>query len=144
MSLLSITSSFAGKAMSSASGPVKSRERDLPAVRQAVAGASQMKMQYRTAHIPWPFICSDHLPFRLKGYSNAVTLSLLPAGQIPALEGLMSSVNLRDLLAGRRSTLPEPLCCMHSSEDTSARLSERSLRSMELLLLNLIHQSDIS
>jgi hypothetical protein len=109
----------------------------LPAVRQVAAIASRLGIQYRTTHIPWPFMSSDHLSFRLKGYPNAVTLSLLPSGQIPLLENLMCEIRPIKLLTGRRPTLPEPLHCIHSSSDSSASLSEHSLKLMLSLLIEL-------
>ena len=118
--------------------PIKAKETELPALREVEKAASQLPLPFKSAHIPWPFLTSDHLSFRLRGFANALTLSLLPRSQVPVLESLLSRVSLSRLLAGQRPALPEPLSFIHSDKDTSSNLSENSLRLMLSLLLELI------
>ena len=118
--------------------PIKARETELPALREVEKAASRLALPFKSVHIPWPFLSSDHLSFRLRGFANALTMSLLPRSQVPALERLLSRVSLSRLLAGRRPALPEPLSFIHSDKDTSSKLSENSLRLMLSLLLELI------
>ena len=123
--------------------PVKGKEIHLAAVRQVKKAASILGLPFKTAHIPWPLLSSDHLSFRLKGFSNAVTLSLLPSNQIPVFERLLETLSLIKLLTGRRPTLPEPLHSIHSIDDTSSKLDESSLKLMLSLLLELIRGADV-
>ncbi|MBT9142942.1 MAG: hypothetical protein DDT32_00945 [Syntrophomonadaceae bacterium] len=118
--------------------PIKSKETNLPAFREVEKAASRLALPLKSAHIPWLLLSSDHLSFRLKGFANAVTLSLLPRSQVPILEGLLSKVSLSKLLVGRRPVLPEPLSLIHSDKDTSANLNEDSLRLALSVLLELI------
>ena len=118
--------------------PVKAKETSLPALREVEKAASRLALPFKSAHIPWPFLSSDHLSFRLRGLANALTLSLLPQSQVPTFESLLSRVSLLKLLAGRRPVLPEPLSFIHSDKDTSSNLSENSLRLMLSLSLELI------
>ena len=118
--------------------PIRGKESNLPALRVVEKAAYRLGLPSKSAHIPWLLLSSDHLSFRLKGMPNAVTLSLLPASQIPVLDDLLVSLSLKGLLAGRRPVLPEPLCFIHSDRDTSSRLNERSLQLMLSLLLEVI------
>lgn len=117
--------------------PVKDRERHLVALKEVEAAATRLGLPFRTAHIPWFFLNSDHLSFRLRGLANALTLSLLPASQVPVLERWIQDLSLRRRLFGRRPPLPEPLSFIHTPEDTSSRLNEDSLGLMLALLLKL-------
>ena len=118
--------------------PIKKNEENLPAVKLVERAATQLKLGLKLAHIPWLLLSSDHLSFRLRGMSNSLTLSLLPAAQVPVLERLISGLSLPGLLFGRSPVLPEPLSFIHTAKDTSSRLSEDSLRLMLSLLLELI------
>jgi len=118
--------------------PIRGKETNLPALRVVEKAASRLALPSKSAHIPWLFLSSDHLSFRLKGIPNAVTLSLLPTSQSPVLENLLASLSLVRLLAGRRPVLPEPLCFIHSDKDTSSHLNESSLKLMLSLLLEVI------
>ena len=123
--------------------PVKGREIELSAVKQVQAVASRLGMPFRSAHIPWLLFSSDHLPFRLRGFANALTLSLLPSSQVPVLEEMLATMSFTRLLVGQRPVLPEPLSYIHSRSDNSARIEESSLKLMLSLLLGLVarHQS---
>ncbi|MDP2931561.1 MAG: M28 family peptidase, partial [Chloroflexota bacterium] len=118
--------------------PVRPREVDLAAVREVAEAAARLALPFQTVHIPWPLLSSDHLSFRLKGMANAITLSLLPQSQVPALENLLTGVSIPRLLTGRRPVLPEPLLIVHTPGDNSSRLSESSLQLMLSLVLELI------
>jgi hypothetical protein len=83
-------------------------------------------------------LSSDHLAFRFKGLANSITLTLLPASQIPAFESMLAGLNIRRLLTGKRPVLPEPLSFIHSRRDTSAHLSESSLQLMLSVLLEIV------
>jgi len=121
--------------------PVKKREIDLAAVKQAQAAASRLGVPFRSAHIPWQLFSSDHLSFRLRGFANAVTLSLLPSGQIPILEEMLATMSFARLLIGKRPLLPEPLSYIHSHGDSAAKIEERSLKLMLSLLLELVRDT---
>jgi Zn-dependent M28 family amino/carboxypeptidase len=118
--------------------PIKGKEIDLAAVKQVKAVASRLAIPSRSAHIPWQLFSSDHLSFRLRGFANAVTLSLLPSGQVPILEEALATVSFPRLLIGQRPILPEPLSYIHSRGDNSAKLDEKSLGLMLSLILELI------
>lgn len=117
--------------------PVKSSEVNLEAVRQVQQAASRLAIPFKSAHVPWPFFTSDHLSFRWRGIANAVTLSLLPTSEVPLLEKLLSNLSLRQLLRGQRPALPGPLSLIHTGGDTTSHLSEKSLRLMLSLVLEL-------
>jgi hypothetical protein len=118
--------------------PIKSKEANLPALKEVEQAAARLELPFRSVHIPWPFMSSDHLSFRLLGFPNALTLSLLPGNCVPLLEAV-PMVSLPKLLTGRRPILPEPLSFIHSARDKSANLSENSLSLMLSLLLELVH-----
>lgn len=130
---------FCGSGDTLAIWPVKPEETSLPAVREAEKAASRLGMPHKSVHIPWPFLSSDHLSFRLKGFANALTLSLFPRTQARNFENLLSNTSLFRLLTGRRPTPPEPLSFIHSTEDTSSSLNEASLNLMLNLVLELIY-----
>lgn len=119
--------------------PIKGKDTQLPAFREVEKAASQLALPFKAAHVPWPLLSSDHLSFRLRGFSNAVTLSLLPQGHLPDLENILSKISLWKLLARKLPVLPEPLSSIHSYKDTSSELNEKSLRLMLSLLFELIH-----
>lgn len=118
--------------------PIRGKETNLPAFRCVTRAAARLALPFKSAHIPWVLLSSDHLSFRLRGISNALTLSLLPISQIPALEKSLAGLNPWRLIGHRRPTLPEPLSFIHTAKDTSSQLSEESLRLMLSLLLELI------
>jgi hypothetical protein len=129
---------FCGQGDFLAIWPVKGSEIRLDAVQQVEKAASRLKLPYKVAHIPWLFLSSDHLSFRLRGLSNAVTLSLLPSSQVAVMDRLLETMSITKLLTGQRPSLPEPLSHIHSSEDTSSKLNEESLKLMLSLLLELV------
>ena len=100
-------------------------------------------MPFKAAHIPWLFLSSDHLSFRLRGLSNSVTLSLLPSSQVVVMDRLLETISIIKLLKGQRPSLPEPLSHIHSNEDTSSKLNEESLKLMLSLLLELVKNADV-
>ena len=124
--------------------PVKGKEINLDAVQQAAQVAAQMGISCRTAHLPWLLHSSDHLSFRLRGLTNAVTLSLLPTGQLAAFEQALKGIRITQYIFGRRPSLPEPVSYIHSAADTSTRLSEASLELMLSLLLGLVESATSS
>jgi hypothetical protein len=124
--------------------PVKGRQKGLPAVRAVARAAGQLKLDVGLAHIPWPLFSGDHLSFRLWGLSNAVTLSLLPLAQRPALERLASEARVRRLLLGRRPEIPEVLSRIHTAGDTSSRLNEGSLRLMLSVLVEVLREYSLA
>ncbi|MBI2859605.1 MAG: M28 family peptidase [Chloroflexi bacterium] len=123
--------------------PVKNNERNLPVIKTLEKAAAKMELGLLCTHLPWLLLSSDHLPFRLKGLHNSVTLSLLPASQIPVFERMISSLSVLKLLTGRRPAMPEVLSSVHTVNDVSSRLSEKSLGLMLSLLLAItrLHRS---
>lgn len=120
--------------------PVKIKETGLSAFKEVKKVASQLALPFRSGHIPWPFLSSDHLSFRLKGFANALTLSLLPHHQVPLMESLLARTKMSRLLASQRLKLTGTLSFIHSEKDISSNLSEKSLRLMLSLLLELIQK----
>ena len=84
---------FCGTGECLAVWPVKSYEKDITAYKAIKKANAVLKLNLNAAHIPWLLLSSDHLSFRLKGVSNAITLSLLPAGQLPAFAALISGLS---------------------------------------------------
>jgi len=124
--------------------PVRAGQAKLAAVKEVEKAAIRRGIPFQPVDIPWPLLTSDHLPFRLKGVNNSITLSLLPAGQVPMLKKQLAAISIPRLLIGRRPALPEPFSVIHTDKDTSSRLSEDSLRLMLSLLLELIKSSSPS
>jgi len=129
---------YCGRGDSLSVWPVKNREKDLPAVRLVEKVAADLKLDCRLAHIPWLFLSSDHLSFRLRGLANAITLSLLPASQVPVLERMIAGLSIKKLLLRKKPPLPEPLSSVHSTHDTSSQLNEDSLQLMLSILLEIV------
>jgi hypothetical protein len=134
---------FCGQGDFLAIWPVKGREMHLAAVQQVEKAASRLELPFKAAHIPWLFLSSDHLSFRLKGFSNAVTLSLLPSSQVAVMDRLLETISIFKLLRGQWPSLPAPLSHIHSNEDTSSRLNEGSLKLMLSLLIELVKSKDV-
>ncbi len=125
--------------------PISGKQSDLPAIRQVTRAASGLGLPFKSADVPWLLLSSDHSSFRLRGISNALTLSLLPADKVPELEALLTKLTLLRLLSGRRAVLlPEPLNLIHNQQDDSSHLNEGSLKLMLSLLLELIQSYDLS
>ena len=120
--------------------PVRANETSLPALQEVEHAARLLSVQFESVHMPWWFLSGDHLPFRLRGLANALSLSLLPASEVPKLRAMLSKVSLVEVLAGRRPVLPKPLSLRHSEEDTASNISESSLRLMLALLLELVQR----
>lgn len=118
--------------------PVRDKRGNLPAVKAVTEAAARLRLPSKLAHIPWLFLTSDHLPFRLRGIADALTLSLLPASQALVLENLLAGLSIPRLLVGQRQALPEPLSLIHTAKDTSSRVNEDSLRLMLSLLVEMI------
>ena len=129
---------FCGLGDSLAIWPIKNKQIKLPALHQVEMAALRLELSWKTAQIPWLLLSSDHMPFRLKGLKNALTLSLIPKDQVSILEKSLSKVSLLKLLTGQRPTLPKPLNIIHSSADTSDNINENSLSLMLSLLRELI------
>ncbi|MEK7282020.1 MAG: M28 family metallopeptidase, partial [Chloroflexota bacterium] len=115
--------------------PIGNGDKDLPAVKEAREAAARLGIPSVEAHIPWYFLSSDHLSFRLKGLANALTLTLLPSARVSAIKELLSNTSVLKLLPGRRPWLPPPLSLIHTPYDTASRLSEESLKLMLAVLL---------
>ncbi|UCD09734.1 MAG: M28 family peptidase [Dehalococcoidales bacterium] len=133
---------FCGLGDSLAIWPIKNRQMKLSALHQVEMAALRLELPLKTAQIPWLFLSSDHLPFRLKGLKNALTLSLIPKDQVGVLEKSLSRVSLLKLLTGQRPTLPKPLNIIHSIADTSDNINENSLSLMLSLVRELISSYD--
>lgn len=129
---------FCGLGDSLSIWPVKGKKKDTLAVKIAEKAAATLNMEVKLAHVPGLLLSSDHLPFRLRGVSNSITLSLLPADELPMLEQFVSNLNVPRLLIGRRPTMPGVLSRVHKDSDDSSRLSEDSLRLMLSLLVEII------
>lgn len=120
--------------------PIRGKETNLPAFKQVTRAAARLALPFKSAHIPWVLISSDHLSFRLRGIPNALTLSLLPTSQVPTLEKSLAGLSLWKFLVHRRLQLPQPLCFIHSNQDSSSRLNENSLRLVLSLLLEVVQE----
>jgi hypothetical protein len=129
---------FVGLGNSLGVWPVKGGEVNLSAVKAVAAASARLGIPFRIVHIPWLLLSSDHLPFRLRGFPNSISLSLLPAEAIPALERVLADLSVMRLIKGQRPALPEPLSFIHGTEDSLSRLSEDSLELMLSLLVELI------
>jgi hypothetical protein len=129
---------FCGLGDSLAAWPIKNSQKNLPALQQAAKAARHLDLKLVCAHFPWLLLSSDHLSFRFKGLANALTLSLLPAAQVPLFEALVSELNLVKLLIGRRPALPGILSIIHGLDDVSANLEESSLQRMLSVLIQMI------
>ena len=116
------------------------KETNLSIFKQVTTAANRLNLPFKSAHIPWMLMSSDHLSFRLRGFPNALTLSLLPSVGVQAMEESLARVNLYKLLFQRRQILHEPLSLVHTYQDTSSHLSESSLRLMLSLLLEVIQE----
>ena len=129
---------FCGSGDSLGIWPIRNSQVELPALRRVKIASLRLGIPFKTAHIPWLLLSSDHMSFRLKGVRNALTLSLLPKDQVSVLEDSLSKLSFLKLLTGQRPSLPKPLDIVHSSDDTSDNISENSLRLMLSLLLEVI------
>ena len=113
------------------------RSGDTAAVRGAERAAARLAIPWQRLDMPWALQSSDHLPFRLSGYKEVISLSVLPGDGISLLKERLDSATTVGLLTGRRPELPEPFSIFHTAEDTSARLSEEPLQTMLALVLAL-------
>ena len=116
------------------------KETNLSIFKQVTTAANRLNLPFKSAHVPWMLMTSDHLSFRLRSFPNALTLSLLPSVGVQAMEESLARVNLYKLLFQRRQILREPLSLVHTHQDSSAHLSESSLRLMLSLLLEVIQE----
>ena len=119
---------------------IKGDQANLPAVKEVERAATKLNLPFMSVYIPRLLLGSDDIPFRVRGVSNAVSLTLYPASQVPAVVDLLANLKIKELLIGRRPVFPEPLCFIHTAEDTSSRVNENSLRLMLSLLLELIKE----
>ena len=131
---------FCGAGECVAIWPVKSRERDFPAIKAVETAASRLELPHKAAHVPWFILSSDHLSFRMRGVSNALTLSLVPLAQLPAFERWVSGLSIPALITGRRPVPPQALSRIHTAADTASELSEQSLGLMLSLLIEVLSQ----
>ena len=118
--------------------PIKANQAGLPAVRAVQQAATALHLPVRLAHIPWLLLSSDHLPFRLRGIPDAVTLSLLPSSQVLALDAFLAQLTLPRLMLRRHPHLPEPLSLIHSDKDAADTISEDSLQLALSLLRKIV------
>ncbi|MFC1977994.1 M28 family metallopeptidase [Chloroflexota bacterium] len=129
---------FCGLGDSLSVWPVKDKKKDISAVRSAKKAAAKLNLKVKLADVPGLLLSSDHLSFRLKGISNSITLSLLPADQLQMLEQFVSNLSIRKILMGQRPIMPGVLSHVHKATDDSSRLNEDSLRLMLSLLVEII------
>jgi hypothetical protein len=127
---------FCGQGNTLAIWPV-GRRGDTAAVRGVEKVATRLAIPWRRLDMPWALQSSDHLPFRLAGYKEVISLSMLPGDGISLLKERLEGATTAGLLAGRRPELPEPFSFFHTGEDTSARLSEEPLQTMLSVVLEL-------
>jgi hypothetical protein len=120
--------------------PIGHKENTLSAFRQITAASDRIGLPFKSANIPWMLMSSDHLSFRLRGFPNALTLSLLPSDGIKAIEKTLAGVNPYSLIFRHRPIMPEPLSVVHTSKDTSSNLNENSLNLMLKLLIEVIRE----
>jgi len=113
------------------------RQGDTAAVMEAEKAAARLAIPWQRLDMPWALQSSDHLPFRLAGYKEAISLSMLPGDGISLLKERLNGATTAGLMAGRRPKLPEPFSFFHTAEDTSARLSEEPLQTMLSVVLEL-------
>lgn len=135
---------FCGQGDFLAMWPIRNGETDLAIIKEVTRAANRLYLPFKLVNMPWLFLNSDHLPFQLKGVSNALTLSLLPTSQISTLSRLLASLSIPRLLLGQRPFLPKPLSFIHTAEDTSSQISEEALRLMLSLLLELVQSHTLS
>jgi hypothetical protein len=117
---------------------VKAKSEKLPAVKTVEKTAADLNLNFKSAYIPWILLSSDHLAFRFKGLANSITLTLLPASQIPVFESMLAGLSLRGVLMGKGPEFPDPLTFIHSQKDTAAQLSETSLQLALSVVLEII------
>ncbi len=117
---------------------IKGDQANLPVVQEVERAATKLNLPFKPVYIPRLLMGSDDIPFRVRGVSNAVTLTLFPANQVPVVVDLLANLSIKKLLIGRRPVFPEPLSFFHTSKDVSSRLNENSLGVMLSLLLELI------
>ncbi len=113
------------------------RQGDTAVVRKVEKVAARLDISWQRLDMPWALQSSDHLPFRLSGYKEAISLSMLPGDGMALLRERLASATTAGLLTGRRPELPAPFSFFHTAEDTSARLSEEPLQTMLALVLAL-------
>lgn len=113
------------------------RQGDTAVVRNVEKVAARLATPWQRLDMPWALQSSDHLPFRLSGYKEAISLSMLPGDGMALLRERLDSATTAGLLTGRRPELPAPFSFFHTAEDTSARLSEEPLQTMLALVLAL-------
>jgi Zn-dependent M28 family amino/carboxypeptidase len=118
--------------------PVKEKQEQLEVVRSVQIAAEELQISYKTLHIPWFLFSSDHLSFRLRGFQNAVTLSLIPHAQVASFKSLLSGVRISHIIRRNKSLWPELIESRHTALDDSRHISESSLSLMLSLLLKLI------
>ena len=119
------------------------KETNLEAFKQTASAANRLNLPFKSAHIPWLLISSDHLSFWLRGFPNALTLSLLTSDSISKIEKSLAGLNLFKFIFHRSQILPEPISLIHTKEDTSPHLNESSLKLMLSLLLEVIQEYSV-
>jgi Zn-dependent M28 family amino/carboxypeptidase len=120
--------------------PIGHKENTLSAFRQITVASDRIGLPYKSAYIPWMLMSSDHLSFRLRGFPNVLTLSLLPSDGIKAIEKTLAGTNLYNIVFRHRPIMPEPLSVVHTSKDTSSNLNENSLNLVLKLLIEVIRE----
>jgi aminopeptidase YwaD len=119
--------------------PVKEREKNLSSVKRIEYTADEIKVPHLKVYIPWLILSGDHLPFRLKGMADAISLSLLPKNLVNAWQDRLFKTSAIKRLWGGCRQLPEPVSLIHSSQDNSSNTNENSLQLMLSLLVRLIN-----
>jgi hypothetical protein len=129
---------FCGSGDCLAIWPIKEGQKGLPAFKVARRAAAKMGLPAKTAHVPWSLLSSDHFSFRIRGFANAITLSLLPADQAAEFDAAIAKLNVFRLLAGHKPALPGVLATVHTLADTASQMDEPSLSLMLSLLCEIV------
>ena len=115
--------------------PVKQTAATLSAVQTIKIAAEKVKVPVHLAHIPWVFLSSDHLAFRLKGMRNSITISLIPSTYQTVMTDFFSKLNVLKMIFTGRPAMPEPLSQLHEKRDTSQHITEDSMQLILSVLL---------
>lgn len=115
--------------------PVAEGKEPPEAALRAEAVAAKLNIPVRRLSVPWAYMSSDHFPFRISGFSNAVSLSMLPLADFEEIQKKLANINTLKVMLGRKTELPEPFSVFHTPDDNSSHISEKSLQLMLSLVL---------
>jgi hypothetical protein len=120
--------------------PVKKALRTAMVFQRLEKVAGRLGLAPIFADPPWWLMSSDHLPFRMRGIRGAASLSLLPATEVQPLKEFVADLRPARVLFGPRPRVPGTLAVRNSIRDSSAGLSEDSLRLMLAVLVGLVEE----